>query len=424
MTNMRFDILVLGTGPAGAAAARGLVSLGYHVLCLGQIRSPETVEGISERVVNALEHQGFTQALQVLSAPIPRQVLWNGAANAANTEYLVDRQRFDAALMEDLQQHGVTVVQDLASSAEPGDDAWQVTTQTGQRFSGQFLIEARGRRASSDAPCLRRGPETVAMGLKWTIPSSEIRPAGVMAFSHATGWGWFVQDGRGMAFSQLSMAAERATVKASQDAEAFIRQMLSELGAANPLPSGARPADAAHYRGSTALLHDAIGTHNKLRIGDAAMAVDPLSGNGIFQSLSSAMAAPAVINTVLQRPEDSDMALRFYQDRCEHLFERFSRMGRDFYQLIDGEGASAFWEERQNWPDQQPSHVQPDRVLGTAQRPVINDGFIETKTVVITADQPLGIWRVNGQDAVAMLQARQRDRSDATPATSLNGGES
>ncbi|MGD2008112.1 MAG: tryptophan 7-halogenase, partial [Cellvibrionales bacterium] len=328
MTGTRFDIVVLGTGPAGSAAARGLASLGYDVLCLGQVRSPETVEGISERVVNALEQQGFTQALGVLSEPIPRQVLWNGAASAANTEYLVDRKRFDAALIEDLQQHGVTVVQDLASSAEPGDDAWQITTQTGKRFSGQFLIEARGRRASSDAPRLRRGPETVAMGVKWTIPPAEIRPAGVLAFSHATGWGWVVQDGRGMAFSQLSMAAERAAVKASQDAEAFIRQMLSELGAANPLPGGAYPAEAAHYRGSTALLHDAIGTRNKLRIGDAAMAVDPLSGNGIFQSLSSAMAAPAVINTVLKRPEDGEMALRFYQDRCEHLFERFSRMGR------------------------------------------------------------------------------------------------
>ena len=409
MTNTRFDILVLGTGPAGSAAARGLASLGYHVLCLGQIRSPETVEGISERVVNALEHQNFTQALRVLSEPIPRQVLWNGAASAANTEYLVDRQRFDAALMEDLQQHGVTVAQDWVSSATDVGDAWQVTTQTGKRFSGQFLIEARGRRASSDAPCLRRGPETVAMGMKWTIPSTEIRTAGVMAFSHSNGWGWVVQDGRGMAFTQLSMAAERAAVKASQDAEAFIRRMLSDLGTANPLPGGAYPAEAAHYRGSTALLHDAIGTRNKLRIGDAAMAVDPLSGNGIFQSLSSAMAAPAVINTLLQRPQDSAMALQFYQDRCEHLFERFSRVGRDFYQQIDADPVSDFFEQRRNWPDQQPSHVQPDRVLGTAQRPVINDGFIERKTVVITADQPLGVWRVNGQDAVELLQAKQRD---------------
>ena len=409
MTDTRFDIVVLGTGPAGSAAARGLASLGYAVLCLGQIRSPETVEGISERVVKALQHQGFTRALCVLSEPIPRQVLWDGAASAANTEYLVDRQQFDAALIEDLQQHGVTVAQDWVSSATDDGDAWQVTTQYGKRFSGRFLIEARGRRANSDAPCLRRGPETVAMGMKWTIPSTEIRTAGVMAFSHSTGWGWVVQDGRGMAFIQLSMAAERAAVEASRDAEAFIRRVLSDLGAANPLPDNAHPAEAAHYRGSTALLHDAIGTRNKLRIGDAAMAVDPLSGNGIFQSLSSAMAAPAVINTVLQRPEDSAMALRFYQDRCEHLFERFSRMGRDFYQLIDAERASAFWEERQNWPDQQPSHVQPDRVLGTAQRPVINDGFIETKTVVITADQPLGVWRVNGQDAVELLQAKQRD---------------
>lgn len=409
MTKTRFDIVVLGTGPAGSAAARGLASLGYAVLCLGQVRSPETVEGISERVVNALQHQGFYQALGVLSEPIPRQVLWNGAASAANTEYLVDRQRFDAALIEDLQQHGVTVAQDWVDSATNEDDTWRVTTQTGQRFFGRFLIEARGRRASSDAPCLRRGPETVAMGMKWTIPPTDIRTAGVMAFSHSTGWGWVVQDGRGMAFTQLSMAAERATVKASRDAEEFIRRVLSDLGAANPLPDSAHPAEAAHYRGSTALLHDAIGTRNKLRIGDAAMAVDPLSGNGIFQSLSSAMAAPAVINTLLQRPQDSTMALQFYQDRCEHLFERFSRMGRDFYQQIDADPVSDFFEQRRNWPDQQPSHVQPDQVLGTAERPVINDGFIERKTVVITADQPLGVWRVNGQDAVELLQAKQRD---------------
>ena len=130
MTNTRFDIVVLGTGPAGSAAARGLASLGYAVLCLGQVRSPETVEGISERVVKALQHQGFTRALRVLSEPIPRQVLWNGAASAANTEYLVDRQRFDAALIEDLQQHGVTVAQDWVSSATNEGDAWQVTTQS------------------------------------------------------------------------------------------------------------------------------------------------------------------------------------------------------------------------------------------------------------------------------------------------------
>ena len=127
MMNTHFDIVVLGTGPAGSAAARGLASLGYAVLCLAQVRSPGTVEGISERVVKALQHQGFTRALRVLSEPIPRQVLWNGAASAANTEHLVDRQRFDAALIEDLQQHGVKVAQDWVSSATNEGDAWQVT---------------------------------------------------------------------------------------------------------------------------------------------------------------------------------------------------------------------------------------------------------------------------------------------------------
>jgi len=41
--------------------------------------------------------------------------------------------------------------------------------------------------------------------------------------------------------------------------------------------------------------------------------VDPLSGNGIFQSLSSALVAPAVINTLLRQPDSADLARRFYQ---------------------------------------------------------------------------------------------------------------
>ncbi|EGC97958.1 monooxygenase FAD-binding protein, partial [Burkholderia sp. TJI49] len=56
-------------------------------------------------------------------------------------------------------------------------------------------------------------------------------------------------------------------------------------------------------RTSSATLCADTGGANWLRVGDAAMAVDPLSGNGIFQSLSSALQAPAVIHTLLAHPD-------------------------------------------------------------------------------------------------------------------------
>ncbi len=134
------------------------------------------------------------------------------------------------------------------------------------------------------------------------------------------------------------------------------------------------------------------------------MAVDPLSGNGIFQSLSSALVAPAVVNTLLQRPAESELAVAFYRDRLHHLFHRFARTGRDFYRLESRWRGGGFWRARAGWPDLEPAHVQPDRVIGTARRPVLNHGFIERAEVVLTEDQPLGIWRIGDRLAKDVMR--------------------
>ncbi len=86
-------IMVLGAGPAGAAAALGLHKLGYVVTCISRPRRPACIEGISERVYAALTGLGLANALQSISAPVPRRVIWNGDASAANTERLIWRRR-------------------------------------------------------------------------------------------------------------------------------------------------------------------------------------------------------------------------------------------------------------------------------------------------------------------------------------------
>jgi flavin-dependent dehydrogenase len=140
-------------------------------------------------------------------------------------------------------------------------------------------------------------------------------------------------------------------------------------------------------------------------VGDAAMAVDPLSGNGIFQSLSSALQAPAVINTLLHKPERAALAKRFHQQRVEQLFLRFARIGRDFYADEQRWSDQPFWQARQQWPDAEVAHAEADfAALRIERAPVLCDGFVDEAEVVITADQPLGIWHVQGVELAPLVR--------------------
>ena len=166
-----------------------------------------------------------------------------------------------------------------------------------------------------------------------------------------------------------------------------------------------------HARSSTAILAAQVCGDNWIRVGDAAMAVDPLSGNGIFQSLSSALQAPVVINTLLGKPERAALAQRFHQQRVEQMFLRFARIGRDFYADEQRWAEQPFWQARRQWPDAQVAHAEADfSALRIERMPVLRDGFVDEAEVVITADQPLGIWHVQGVE-VAPLVRRLRTES-------------
>ena len=141
-------------------------------------------------------------------------------------------------------------------------------------------------------------------------------------------------------------------------------------------------------------------------VGDAAISGDPLSGSGIFLSLSAALIAPVVINTLLNKPQNKTLAETFYVARLHHLFYRFCRVGRDFYKMESRWQEHPFWQERCAWPDQKLAHQEKDRIIGVAKRPVVNNGFIEEKEVVITAEQPLGIWKINNNNAVDVLSVQ------------------
>ncbi|WP_342245796.1 flavin-dependent monooxygenase QhpG [Pseudomonas sp. OTU5201] len=398
------EIVVLGAGPAGAAVALGLRRLGYSVRVVSEWRRFAAVEGVSQRVLDGLRQAGLDRALACAAAPSPRRVQWNGDGQSINQECLLDRPQFDAAIREDLRAVGIEVLESRVLKVEGTGNGHLIHIEPGEPLRADFLVEARGRQAPLAGGRLR-GPETLSLLNQWQdVPD---QPASAVE-SLPDGWAWMARLTDGRCYWQITLDARDLPPKEQLPDYCAHRRsesaLVRELFGAQAL----QPA-SLHARSSTAILfHEASGP-NWLRVGDAAMAVDPLSGNGIFQSLSSALQAPAVINTLIQRPECAELARRFHHRRVEHLFLRFARTGRDFYALEQRWLDAAFWRDRRTWPDAEPLHAPTDFSQVRVERaPVIHGDLIEDADVVVTADQPLGIWHLQGIELAPIVSALHR----------------
>ena len=150
----------------------------------------------------------------------------------------------------------------------------------------------------------------------------------------------------------------------------------------------------------------------RIRIGDAALALDPLSGHGVFEALASATAAAPVVTTLLRRPADAALARAFYEERVEQAFLRFARTARDFYRVEERWRDAPFWQARRDWPDNLPAHPPSVGATEICVKPVIEDGFVVAREVIVTADQPRGVFTVDGVPLVPLLRAVRAGRVD------------
>lgn len=392
------SLVVLGAGPAGATVAIGLRRLGYDVTVVNQRRRFNAIEGISARVCEGLRRAGLSRALSCIYPAEPRKVLWDGTLSVRNREYLIDRAHFDALLLEDLLAAGVKCIDARAGEIRSSSQGHEISlgeTDGVCLLEASFLVEARGRQAPLKGQRLR-GPETVTLISQWMdIPGR----CGSAVESLEDGWVWMSRLPDGRCCWQLSVDAGSGTVPH--------RDLIGEYCSSRREPSRlARELfsmDETHLpgqfysRSSTAVLALEPATPNLLKVGDAAMAVDPLSGNGVFQALSSALQAPAVINTLIKRPQCTARAIEFHQRRIENLFFRFARTGRDFYAFQRHEEGDRFWSKRSRWPDAEPLHASSlFSELCVVSGAVVRDDFIDEAQVVVSPDQPMGMWHLQG----------------------------
>lgn len=405
------DIAVLGGGPAGAVAAIRLAGLGYRVALLSGPRRLVAYEGLSERALQGLRAAGCRRALQALGPEARRVATWNGETNAANRERIVDRETFDAALRADAAEAGVLVAPARAESLERGAEGWRVDGRLpgGDRLAltTAFLVEARGRGAPGAK--VKRGPATTALTRAFEGCSLKARTA---IASFADGWAWFVALGDGKGLLQIFLSSANEGLPKRSGLGAFFEARRREIPEARGWLEEATPAGPVRARNATSKSAARLVARHFLRVGDAAIAIDPLSGHGMFEAVGSALAAAPVINTLLKRPREADLAKTFYTERAQQGFLRYCRIGRDFYALERRFPERPFWAARRAWPDERPAHEPPFSASPVlVRRPVIEEDYVVEREVVVTPDHPRGVWQVDGVALVPLLRFLDEHRA-------------
>jgi hypothetical protein len=178
--------------------------------------------------------------------------------------------------------------------------------------------------------------------------------------------------------------------------------------------AGATPADAASARDATATLRGDLVDTDCLRVGDAAVTIDPLSGNGVFEALRGAFAASAAVGTLLASPDELPLVRRFVEERASALFHHAAEIGRAFYRGETRWTDRPFWRERAGWPaDDEPAAAPAPGIR--AQAVVVGERVAE-RDVLVTPQHPRGVLTIAGVELAPLLNRARALGEDALAA--------
>jgi hypothetical protein len=163
------------------------------------------------------------------------------------------------------------------------------------------------------------------------------------------------------------------------------------------LPTGTKARVVGQVRATVATpyLDEECVTEDSIKVGDAALALDPLSSSGVQKAIQTALAGSAVVNTLLQRPQAQGLARQFYRDSLSEASTRHRTWARGHYAQVAVSRPARFWQERGevgSAADAAPPGVEalvsPDTPLRLSpgveivELPCVVDRFIESRSAV------------------------------------------
>ncbi len=321
-----FDVAIVGAGPAGSTAATVLGRKGYSIALIDRAQFPRPVAcagWVSSKVEGLLGDLGLS-ANGVLEQPFRDVTFYNAdftktAKPRVETTvgYVVERSRFDNALVKAAEQHGATAF--LGSGAADirlQESSVVVTLADRRKVTGRLLMLASGRGSDLlDRVGFPRYPGTNPL---WTAQvEAPLAPPTGPAEPRVT---IVLGLDSGPSFGLCCLTANRAVVNVNWagDRDRAIPMLVELCKAALrekvipvDLTKAARTATLIRSPASAALDMDSHVAKHTLLIGDAGGFISAASNEGIYPAMWSAKLAAKAIDAALQSDVSQDQLMSF-----------------------------------------------------------------------------------------------------------------
>jgi flavin-dependent dehydrogenase len=409
------------------ALATRLKRLGYDVaLIAAPIEGAHRFETLNPAAQAQLAFEGLAPETGVTCEFNTR---WGRPDSERRVEssLLIDRRVFHQGLRRRAVEAGVKIVDGCAQQPTKTAEGWQLSAGT-HTYVARLFADATGRRGIASRT-RRRGPPLIGLHTVWTGQNMP-RSICVAAVADAWVWGAPMPDG----CYAISVFQDPREGKRGGDLPARVARVVADSailkGAVNPCVTG-----AVTVRNATSSCDEA--PHEMLRlfrVGDAALALDPLSSAGVQSALQSAVDTALAIHTLSQDPSTGNLVADFLDHRAARRAVRHATHTAGFYGAAAEVFATPFWTVRAG-PAPSPSRaVTPawdQRIALSAEaqlrdEPCLAEDHIALRRVVIPAGPTEPVAFVDGVEIAPLFDLIS---SDATTGGvirkwSMNVGES
>lgn len=373
------DVAVVGAGPAGSAAARWLALAGASVALIerSSFEGPRIGESLAPAVQPELAALGVWREFQALE-PLPSygtRSHWGDAIPTVHSHVMnpwgsgwhVNRRAFDLMLAHAAREAGAVMVTDAdVAGLRQSRGRWIVTLRRDEavELSASVVIDATGRAASIAA---QAGSDRVVFDQLVGVASmfagiDTALERYVMVEAAPDGW-WYsapVPGGGLMVMAMTDSDICRSSRLATRDE--WISRLEMALATRSRVSRsrqlwGPRVFAAGGHR----LVRREL-EHRWLAVGDAALAVDPISGSGVLRALRTGRAGAVAALELLGGANSSDVIRAYEADRDRECAAYLNE--RAWYYGVETRWpASPFWSRRviSASPEPSPSPIPSSR---------------------------------------------------------------